>query len=88
MQISNNYIALEKVEEEVKEGFQAVSVQDNTTYKGRVFLVGEAPIFMGNKQVAIGDIVLFAKYSPDTHDIEEDGKKLKFVKVTDILAVL
>lgn len=84
MQISNKYIVVEKLEEEVKEGFKTVDVQDNFVYKGRVTNVGEAPVFMGNKQVGLGDIVLFAKYSPDTHEVE--GKK--FVAVTDILAVL
>lgn len=89
MQISNNYIVVEKVEEEVKEGFQTVSVQDSSVYKGKVITLPEAPVCMGNKFVTIGDIVLFAKYSPDTHEIDlENGKKVKFVKTSDVLAVL
>lgn len=88
MQISNKYIVVEKLEEEAKEGFKTVDVQDNYVYKGKVTSIPEAPVFMGNQQVGIGSIVLFTKYSPDTHEIDLDGKKVKFVAVTDILAVL
>lgn len=88
MQISNNYIVVEKLEEEVKEGFKAVEIQDNYVYKGKATHVPEAPVYMGNKPVMIGDVVLFAKYSPDTHEIDLDGKKVKFVATSDILAVL
>lgn len=84
MHISNKYIAVVKLEEEKKEGFETVQVQDNFIYKGKVVLLPEAPVFMGNKQVAIGDTVIFAKYSPDTHEIEDK----KFVSVNDVLAVL
>jgi co-chaperonin GroES (HSP10) len=86
MQISNNYIAVERIEEEEKEGFQAVKVQDSSTYTGKVIHIPEAPVFLGNTPVVPGDTILFAKYSPDTHDIEHEGKKMKFVSVRDILA--
>ena len=88
MQISNNYILVEKVEEKPKDGFTTVDVQDNFVYQGKVIQIPEAPIFMGNKQVGVGDTILFAKYSPDTHEIDLEGKKVKFVAVSDILAVL
>ncbi len=88
MQISNHYIVVEKLEEEKKEGFQTVEVQDNFIYKGKVTHIPECPVFMGNKQVAPGDVVMFAKYSPDTHEIKEDGKTMKFIKTDDVLAVL
>jgi len=88
MQVSNNYILVIKVPEETKEGFKTVDVQDNYVYMGKVKLIPEAPVFMGNKQVAPGDIVYFAKYSPDTHEIDLDGERVKFVAVSDILAVL
>lgn len=89
MQISNNYIVVIKDFPAPQEGeFKVVEVQDDFIYRGRVKLLGEAPIFMGNKQVTVGDVVLFAKYSPDTHEIEHEGEKLKFVSTADILAVL
>ena len=88
MQISNKYIVVEKLQEEAKEGFKTVEVQDDYVYKGKVTHIPEAPVFMGNKQVTQGDTVLFTKYSPDTHEIDLEGKKVKFVSVSDILAVL
>lgn len=86
MKVSNNYIAVEKIEEPATEGFQKVEVQDSFTYKGRVVEIPEAPVYMGNDRLVPGDCILFAKYSPDTHEIEEGGKKIKFVSTRDILA--
>lgn len=88
MQISNNYIVVDKVEDEKKDGFQTISVQDSSVYKGKVINLPEAPVCMGNRFVNLGDIVLFAKYSPDTHEIDLEDKKVKFVKISDILCVL
>lgn len=88
MNISNLYIVVEKLDEEVKDGFKTVEVQDNYVYKGKVFALPEIPVHMTNQRIGIGDIVLFAKYSPDTHEIDLDGKKVKFVAITDLLAVL
>lgn len=88
MQVSVNYIVVEKVEEEKKEGFQTVEVSDSSLFKGKVTNLPEVPVYMGNSQVKVGDIVLFAKYSPDTHEIDYEGKKLKFVAIRDLLAKL
>lgn len=88
MQISNNYIVVEKLEEPEQKGFKTVEVQDNYVYKGKVIHIPEVPVFMGNQGVGVGDTVLFAKYSPDMHEIDLDGKKVKFVATSDILAVL
>lgn len=88
MNISNNRIAVEKIEEEKKAGFETINVQDSFVYKARVVQVPEAPFYMGNKQVGVGDTVLFAKYSADTHELEHEGKKLKFVRTDDVMAIL
>lgn len=88
MQVSNNYIVVEKLPEEEKEGFKTVDVVDSSTFTGKVTHIPEAPVYMGNTPVQVGDKVLFAKYSPDTHEIELEGKKLKFVATRDILAKL
>lgn len=88
MQVSNLFIAVEKLEEPKTEGFQTVEVQDSSSFKGKVKFIPEAPIYMGNKPVTIGDVILFAKYSPNTHEIEHEGLKLKFVSASDVLAVL
>ncbi len=86
MQVSNNYIAVEKIEEEKPEGFQTVEVTDSSLFTGRVTHIPEMPVFMGNTPIQVGDMILFAKYSPDTHEIKHDGKLYKFVNTRDILA--
>lgn len=81
--INSRYILVEKVEETVKEGFQVAAVQDNFVYKGRVKQLPGAPVYIDNHILEVGDIVLFAKYSPDTHEIEGD----KFVKTEIVMSV-
>jgi len=88
MQVSNNYIAVERVFEPEKEigDFKTVEVFDDFLFRGRVKYLPEAPVYLGNENLKSGDIILFAKYSPDTHDIEYEGEKLKFINTRDILA--
>jgi co-chaperonin GroES (HSP10) len=86
MKIIGNRVLVSALEELKQEGFQTVQVQDNFVYKGKVEEIGQFVAIAGN--VAVGDTVLFAKYSPDTHEIEHEGKKYKVVEVSDILAVL
>ncbi len=89
MNISNNRIVVERIEEPKKEGgFEMVNVQDSFVYRAKVVYVPEVPVYMGNKQLEIGDTVLFAKHSPDTHELEHEGKKLKFVRVEDLMAIV
>lgn len=88
MDISIHYLVIEKLEEPAKEGFQTVDVQDSSTFKGKIKFLPAIPVFMGNSQLFVGNTILFAKYSPNTHDIEHEGLKLKFVKIEDVLAVL
>lgn len=88
MQISDKYIVVERVEEEAKEGFKTVEVQDNYVYKGKVIIIPDNPVYIGNRGVALNDVVLFAKYSPDTHEMDYDGQRVKFVATSDILGVL
>lgn len=88
MQISNNYIAVKKYYEPEPEegGFKTVDVHDESLFKGVVTHVPEAPVYLGNDPLKVGDIILFAKYSPDTHEIDHDGETLKFINTRDILA--
>ncbi len=91
MKILGNRVLVSPLEKEVKEGFQTVDVQDSLVYKGRIEQIGDtflttATSYQGLYEV--GSIILFAKYSPDTHEIEHEGKKYKVVEVSDILAVL
>ena len=88
-EISNNYVLVKKLEEEKKEGFQAVEVQDNFVYKAVIVQLPKSqPMYLGDQQLAVGDVVMFAKYSPDTHEIELEGVKHKFINVRDLLAVI
>lgn len=86
MKILGNRVLVSKIEEEVKEGFSTVEVQDSFVYKGKIEQLSLNTSF-GTK-VDVGAVVLFAKYSPDTQEVEHEGKKYKIVKVDDILAVL
>lgn len=88
MNINANYVVVERVEEEKREGFETVEVQDNFVCKGKVKYTPDTSVYIGNEVVTKGSIILFAKYSPDTHEQDIEGKKVKFVKTSDILAIL
>jgi len=88
MKILGNRILVSKVEEEKKEGFQTVEVQDSFVNKGKVEQIGVAFESEFINPVEVGNIVLFAKYSPDTQEIEHEGKKMKIIRVEDVLAIL
>lgn len=92
MKLFGHRVLVIKIEEEQKEGFATVEIQDSFVNKGRVEQVSSEKVFttFGNliTYPEIGDIILFAKYSPDTHEIEHEGKKMKIVRVEDILAIL
>lgn len=82
--INSNYVLVEKIEEVKEEGFKTVEVQDCFVYKGKVKELPSCPAYVDSYVLEVGDVVIFAKYSPDTHEVEKD----KFVKITDILAVV
>ncbi len=95
MKLLGNRILVSRIEEPKTDGFQTVEVQDSFVNKGRVEQIGgqsatttvtstrgnDLPIF-------VGDTVLFAKYSPDTQDIEHEGVKYKVINMEDVIAVL
>lgn len=89
MEISATHVLVKKVDEPKKEGeFQAVEIQDSFVYKGRIHRLPGETVYVGNRPISVGDVIVFAKYSPDTVEVELEGEKLKFVKRSDILAVL
>lgn len=108
MHIIGDRVLVSRIEEEKKEGFETVEVQDSFVYRGKVERVGvrlgeSSSTYHGAStgstivsasadqkivKVKEGDTILFAKYSPDTHEIEHGGRKLKIVNITDILAIL
>jgi len=88
MILNSNYIAVERVYEPEKEGFQTVEVMDPSIFKGKVTHLPGQPVYLSNDTLSIGDIVLFAKYSPDTHEITIGDQVLKFINTRDLLAKL
>lgn len=90
MQISANYVAVKKYEEPKKEGFNAVEPGDSFVYKGVIVQLPGEPVYVSNQQLMHDSVVIFAKHSPDTFEVEDAalGGKVKFVKRTDLLAVL
>lgn len=90
MKIIGNRVLVTRVEEEKKGGFETVEVTDNFVYKGRVAMIGtdEFTTSYVESFLSVGDVVLFTKYSPDTHEVDYDGEKAKIISIDDILAVL
>lgn len=80
---------MKKFEEEKKEGgFTTVEVQDNFVNKGVIVAMGLEASNNTSFLADVGDVVLFAKYSPDTHEIEVEGEKLKVINKDDVLAII
>lgn len=94
MKVLGNRLLVSRVEDEKKDGFQTVEVQDNFIYKGKVEQVGEdtGMVWTGTaiQQPLIqeGAIVLFAKYSPHSQDVEHEGQRMKIIRMEDVLAIL
>lgn len=90
MQILGDRVLVSRLEEEKKEGFQTVEIQDSFLYKGKVEQIGSeatGPTWDGTTVVppalTEGAIVYFAKYSPHTQEING----MKVVRFEDIIAV-
>ena len=90
MKILGNRVLVSRIEEEAKEGFATVDIQDSFIYKGRVEQVGgeSGSVWTGTSidepLLKEGAIIYFAKYSPHTQDI--DG--MKVIRMEDIIAVV
>ncbi len=96
MKILGNKLLVSKVEEEVKEGFQAVEVMDSFIYKGKVEQVGSGAVQYTQSHLGgvntislfkVGDIILFTKHSPDTQEVVHEDKQMKIIRVEDVLAI-
>lgn len=84
MKIQGNRILVSKAEEPKAEGFQTVNVQDSFVYKGKVEQLGHTSV----DGIREGDVVLFAKYSPDTQEVDVYNQIMKIIRVEDVLAIL
>ena len=88
MKILGDRILVSKIEEPVKDGFTEVIVQDEFVFKGKVEQIGNLAPAIVKPFINTGDIVMFRKYSPNTEDIEHEGKKMKIVCLEDVIAIL
>lgn len=96
MKILGNRVLVSRIEEEKTEGFQTVNVQDSFVNKGKVEQVGNFLVNEDDEKLRrqalpeanVGDVILFAKYSPDTQEVKHAGKDMKIISVDDILAIL
>lgn len=85
MKLLGNRVLVARIEKEKAEGFATVDVQDDFIYRGKVVGLGQESAHTAFP--AIGDTVLFAKYSPDTHDVKIGEETFKSVALTDILVI-
>ena len=86
LQPLEDYILVEGIEEETttKSGIILPDSKDKPS-KGKVIAAGEGRISEDGKRgpidVKAGDIVYFTKYSPDEIEVEENGKKKKYLVI-------
>ncbi len=78
-------------EERTESGLFIPETAKEKPQEGKVLAVGPGDFREGSSEripmdVKVGDVVLFAKYGGT--DVKLDGKKLKIMKESDILAVL
>ena len=71
---------------------QVLEAQTSFIYKGKIEQVGDqswgTSTISTQSKFEIGQIVLFAKYSPDTQEIEHQDVKMKIIRTQDVLAIL
>lgn len=84
--INVDYVLVKRVDEQKEdEGFSVVEIQDSFVFKGEVVKIPDCPMFVDNRKIEIGDIIMFSKFSPSTQEIDYDGQKMKIIKNKDIL---
>ena len=92
LQPLNDYVVVKPAtkEETTKSGIVLPATNDKERPdQGEVIAVGPGKLDDGKREplsVSIGDIILFAKYSPT--EVELDGEKFLVIEEKDILAVI
>ena len=89
----NNYVLLERLPEENKTagGIIIPDTAKEKPVRGRVIAVSDGEIQNGNRismSVAVGDIVMFAKWASSLNEVKIDGNDFILIKETDILGIL
>ena len=89
----NNYVLLERIEEENKTA-GGIIIPDTAREKpsrGRVIAVGPGAVENGARvpmSVATGDVVLFAKWAASANEVKIRGNDYVLIKENDILGIL
>ena len=89
----NNYVLLERLEEETKTA-GGIIIPDNAKEKpsrGRVIATGDGEVSKGTRipmTVSVGDVVMFAKWASSANEVKIDGKDYVIIKESDILGIL
>lgn len=89
----NNYVLLERMEEETKTA-GGIIIPDNAKEKpsrGRVIATGDGEVSNGTRipmTVAPGDVVMFAKWASSANEVKIDGRDYVIIKESDILGIL
>ena len=89
----NNYVLMERLAEENKTagGIIIPDTAKEKPVRGRVVAVGDGLIENGNRipmSVAVGDVVMFAKWAASLNEVKIDGNDYVLIKETDILGIL
>ena len=89
----NNYVLLERMEEENKTA-GGIIIPDTAKEKpsrGRVIAVGDGLIENGARvpmSVRAGDVVMFAKWAASVNEVKINGIDYVLIKESDILGIL
>ena len=89
----NNYVLLERIEEENKTA-GGIIIPDTAKEKpsrGRVIATGPGAFENGSRipmSVKAGDVVMFAKWASSVNEVKINGADYVLIKETDILGVL
>ena len=89
----NNYVLMERIEEENKTagGIIIPDTAKEKPVRGRVIAVGDGVFENGNRvpmAVAVGDVVMFAKWAASLNEVKIDGVDYVLIKESDILGIL
>ena len=89
----NNYVLMERLAEENKTagGIIIPDTAKEKPVRGRVVAVGDGLIENGTRipmSVAVGDVVMFAKWAASLNEVKIDGNDYVLIKESDILGIL
>lgn len=89
MKLLGNRVLVKREPKAEVSGFEQVQAVDDFVGKGSIVMLGhEVDEFSVTPMFEVGQVIVFAKFSPDTRTIEHEGEEMKSVLVSDIIAIL